>query len=106
MKIFQMLEQTFKYRITSNKEIPVYMKRISQAGKFDEPKKNALITEILLRLAEIEDQDAVTKLNKSSEEISQSDLSWKDLQKKGKELGIYKVGQTKDELKALIQAQS
>lgn len=55
-KIYQELEQIFKFRILSNDDIAPYMKRMSALGKIDAVKSEAIITLILKRLGELEDQ--------------------------------------------------
>lgn len=55
MFIYQELSKIFKYKILSNDKIPQYLKALAEAGKFDQPKTNAVLTMILVRLAEIED---------------------------------------------------
>lgn len=121
MKLFQALEQIFKLRILSNAEIPQYIRKVSAIGRFDEPKKIAVLSELLQRVAALEDRqeklvlptDEVYKDSfMSSQMISvepvikastqPTELSWKEMQKKGRELGIYKVGMKKDELQALL----
>ncbi len=58
-KIYVELEKLLKYRITSNEEIPSYLDKLIKAGKFDEPKKNAVIILLLTRLATLEDEHNV-----------------------------------------------
>lgn len=55
MYIYQELSKIFKYKILSNEQIPQYLRSLAQAGKFDDPKIHAVLTLILVRLAEIED---------------------------------------------------
>lgn len=47
------------YRIFDNKEIKPFMKKLSQAGKMDEPKKLAILTELLVRVAELEQKNEI-----------------------------------------------
>lgn len=56
-KIYQELEQIFKFRILSNDDIAPYMKRMSALGKIDAVKSEAIITLILKRLGELEEAD-------------------------------------------------
>lgn len=58
-KIYQELEQIFKFRIHSNSEIPAYLRKLSLIGKIDEVRRQALFTLILNRLGEIEDQELI-----------------------------------------------
>lgn len=60
-KLYQILEQTFKMRINSNAEIIPYIKKLSEMGKFDEPKKVAAIAILLDRVAKLEDEADMTK---------------------------------------------
>lgn len=62
MKIYQRLEQLLKFRIYSNAEIPEYLKKLSNMGKLDEVRKQALIILILTVLGEIEDQEDERKI--------------------------------------------
>lgn len=55
-KLYQQLEALFKYRCNSNSEIIPYIKKLSEAGKFDEPKKVAVFAIILDRLGKMEDE--------------------------------------------------
>ncbi len=55
-KLYQELEQLFKLRIFSTEEIPAYIKKYSQMGKFDEPKKVALLALLAYRVGVIEDR--------------------------------------------------
>jgi len=57
MKVWQSLEAITKLRVNSNAEIPHFMKRYAESGRFDEPKKNALLVEILCRLAALEEKE-------------------------------------------------
>lgn len=60
IKLHQQLESLLKLRINSNDEIIPYIKRLSEMGKFDEPKKVAVIALLLDRLGKLED-DAETE---------------------------------------------
>lgn len=60
-KLYQVLEATFKMRINSNSEILPYIKKLSEMGKFDEPKKIAAIAILLDRLGKLEDEADVEK---------------------------------------------
>lgn len=55
MKLFQKIEHIFKFRIENNEEIPSYIQSLSEMGKLDEPKKIALFSLILSRLALVEE---------------------------------------------------
>lgn len=56
MKLHQQLEQIFKFISLSKKEnIPGFMKRVTELGKFDEPKKAAVLSMLCKRLADAED---------------------------------------------------
>lgn len=55
-KIYQELEQIFKFRIYSNAEIPAYLKKLSLIGKIDEVKKHEIFSLILRKLGEMEDR--------------------------------------------------
>lgn len=57
-KLYQEIENIFRFRILSNDEIPSYMKRMSGMGKMDEVAKQALMTLILSKLGEMEDEEA------------------------------------------------
>lgn len=69
VKLYQLLEQTFKFRINSNSDIIPYIKKLNEMGKFDEPKKVAAIAIILDRLGKIEDE---IDTQKSLAEITES----------------------------------
>lgn len=56
VKLYQQLEQLFKFRVNSNEEIIPYIKKLSEAGKFDEPKKVAVLAIILDRIGKMEDE--------------------------------------------------
>lgn len=56
MTLHAQLENLFKFRINSNEEIIPYIKKLSEAGKFDEPKKVAVLAIILDRLGKMEDE--------------------------------------------------
>lgn len=58
-KIYQQVEQIFKFRILSNEEIPAYLARMSRMGKIDEIAKHEMLALILKRLGEIEDFEDV-----------------------------------------------
>lgn len=60
-KLYQEIENIFRFRILSNDEIPSYMKRMSGMGKMDEVAKQALMTLILKKLGEMEDAKNVDK---------------------------------------------
>lgn len=86
MKLYQQLEQTFKMRINSNGEIIPYIKKLSEMGKFDEPKKIAAIAIILDRLGSMEDekdiqdslQEMTTQMNQAKERIDATVLQTTD----------------------------
>jgi hypothetical protein len=59
MKLYQQLEATFKFRINSNAEIISYIKKLSEMGKFDEPKKVVALAIILDRLGKMEDETTI-----------------------------------------------
>lgn len=54
-KLTDKLERIFGYRIATTDEIPTYIKRLSEMGKLDEPKKIALFTLILERIVTLEE---------------------------------------------------
>jgi hypothetical protein len=58
MKLYTQIEQIFRYRLLSNKDIPLYLKRMTNMGKVDDVKKAELFALILNRLGEIEDEQA------------------------------------------------
>lgn len=58
MKLYSQIEQIFRYRLLSNKDIPLYLKRMTNMGKVDDVKKAELFALILNRLGEIEDEQA------------------------------------------------
>lgn len=64
MKIYQRLEQLLKFRIYSNSEIGEYLTKLSNMGKLDEVRKQALIVLILNKLGEIEDKEEQEKISK------------------------------------------
>lgn len=66
-KLFQLLEATFQMRINSNAEIIPYIKKLSEMGKFDEPKKIAAIAILLDRVGKLEDE---AELEKSLSDIA------------------------------------
>lgn len=56
MKLHMQLETLFGARFNSNAEIIATIKKLSEAGKFDEPKKVAVFAVILDRLGKMEDE--------------------------------------------------
>lgn len=54
-KIYQQLEAILKFRIYSNAEIAAYMNKLSLMGKIDDVKRHAILSLILVRLGELED---------------------------------------------------
>ncbi len=60
-KLYQTLEQVFKMRINSNAEIIPYIKKLSEMGKFDEPKKVAALAILLDRVGKMEDDIDIEK---------------------------------------------
>lgn len=61
MKLYSQIEQIFRYRLLSNKDIPTYLKRMTNMGKVDDVKKAELFALILNRLGEIEDEALVLR---------------------------------------------
>ena len=55
------LETLFGARFNSNAEIIATIKKLSEAGKFDEPKKVAVFAIILDRLGKMEDEELVNE---------------------------------------------
>jgi len=120
MKLWQSLELLTKLRVNSNQEIPQFMKRYAQMGKFDEPKKNALITELLVRMASLEEKldlhlrdiadtnkKEYAELEKQKElQTVQVNPTWQETLKKSKELGVFQSGLKRNELEALIEAKT
>ncbi len=56
MKIHQYLEQLFQRRVSQKESIRPLLDKVAKEGKFDDRKKNELITFILRRMADIEDE--------------------------------------------------
>ncbi len=56
IRLHQQLEKLFGARFNSNEEIIATIKKLSEAGKFDEPKKVAVFAVILDRLGKMEDE--------------------------------------------------
>lgn len=54
-KLFEDIEQIFRFRLLSNSDIPAYMRRMSSIGKIDEVRRQALFVLILNKLGELED---------------------------------------------------
>ncbi len=134
MKLFSSLEQIFKYRIMSNDQIPQYMKKVASIGKFDQPKVNAVITELLVRVAELEEKvqfneertpsNAREKAMLRALEIEKEEdieekqktleyvptpkeaLSWQEVLTKAKELKVFKPGLKRTELESLIASKT
>lgn len=61
MKLYSQIEQIFRYRLLSNKDIPIYLKRMTNMGKVDDVKKAELFALILNRLGEIEDEALILR---------------------------------------------
>lgn len=55
MKIYQELEKITGFRFLNNDEIKLVLKDFVRTGKFDEPKKNAILIMILERLCKLEE---------------------------------------------------
>lgn len=55
MKIYQELEKITGFRFLNNDEIKPVLKDYVRTGKFDEPKKNAILIMILERLCKLEE---------------------------------------------------
>lgn len=55
--LHKFLYDLFGYRIFDNKEIDPFMKKVTRMGKLDEPKKAAILTELLKRMAALEDKE-------------------------------------------------
>lgn len=129
MKLYKALEQIFRFRILSNAEIPAYIKKLSIAGKVDQPKVNAILTELLVRVGQLEEaqgvdisslEDRLLTLEKENQDLANrladtelkvnypaptsDSLSWNDLRAKAKELGVFKPGLKRAELESLIAA--
>ena len=66
MKLYLQLENLFKFRCNSNSDIIPYIKKLSEMGKFDEPKKVAVIAIILDRLGKLEDEAIIQESLKES----------------------------------------
>lgn len=56
MRLYQQLENLLKIRVNSNEDIIPAIKRMSEMGKFDEPKKMAVLVLLLDRLGKMEDE--------------------------------------------------
>ena len=56
-KLYQRIEQIFRFRLMNNSGIEEYLKRMSTIGKIDDVKKIALFTLILTVLGEMEDKE-------------------------------------------------
>jgi|GEM_PF-2797876 len=69
-KLHQQLEQLFKYRCNSNEDIIPYVKKLAEAGKFDEPKKVAVFAIILDRLGKQEDEANIEASVKEAEPLA------------------------------------
>lgn len=54
-KLFEDIEQIFRFRLLSNSDIPAYMRRMSSIGKIDEVRRQALLVLMLNKLGELED---------------------------------------------------
>ena len=65
-KIYQEIEKILKFRIYSNAEISSYMHKMSLMGKIDDVKRHAILTLILTKLGELEDQEPATTYTTSS----------------------------------------
>lgn len=114
MTLLRSLEQLFRFRLFTKEEIPAYLKRMAELGRFDEPKKIALFAELSQRVAALEERvntpivttsgsGTVTLTTTLSEPLTEQDLPWKNLVEQGKKLGVYTFGMKKDDLKAAIQ---
>lgn len=67
-KLFQELEQIFRFRILSNDDIPAYMKRMSSIGKIDDVRRHEVEILILKKLAELEDREPIVRQEVVQEE--------------------------------------
>lgn len=56
MKLYQKIEQIFKFRLLSSSDISSYMRRMSGMGKIDAVKTEQLLTLILVSIAQIEEK--------------------------------------------------
>ena len=54
IKLVDKLSTIFGFRITRDEEIPAFITRMAGIGKFDQPRQNKVITELLVRVAELE----------------------------------------------------
>ena len=70
MKIYQRLEQIFKFRLYNNSEISSYLTKMSNMGKIDDVKKIALFNLILTKLGEMEDKETVVEYSINPQEKS------------------------------------
>jgi len=67
MKLYIQLENLFKVRFNSNENIIPTIKKLSEMGKFDEPKKVAVLAIILDRLGEQENEALIQESLKADE---------------------------------------
>lgn len=115
MKLYQFLDQLFNFRILRNDDIPLYLKRMSQLGKFDQPKQVMLITELTRRVAALEERQELTVFGEKPSTLPvaetsplitdlEKEPSWNELQQKAKELGVFKIGMKKEEVKSAIKS--
>lgn len=56
-KLYEEIEQIFRFRLMGNSEIPSYMRRMSSIGKIDEVRRQALLVLMLNKIGELEDAE-------------------------------------------------
>lgn len=115
MKMYQALEKILKYRITSNAEIPSFLRRLSSYGKLDAPKHQAILTELIMRIVALEEKeerlpeetDPLRALPDTPPTVDTQphELTWVEIRAKARALGVYDSKLKKAELLARISAQ-
>ncbi len=128
MTLYQALCTIFSARQDGSASITDLMRIKSLRGQIDEPRKIAILTELLNRVAEIEKKIEESVLSKdkplifndepidmdSKEDVVETFLntlphavlSWTEIRNKAKELGVFKPGLKRSELEALIASKS
>ncbi len=124
MTLYQSLCTIFSARQDGSASITDLMRIKSLRGQIDEPRKIAILTELLNRVAELEKKiednetslkghyvesnsfvpkDTLLVIDESKFEIKPS---WTEIRNKAKELGVFKPGLKRSELEALIASKS
>ena len=135
IKLYQSLCTIFSARAEGNGTINNLMRVRALQGRIDEPKKIAILTELLNRVADLEEriadletvtsrstfkselQSVITNSEIATESVKkaleidpdlnlQVNMSWSDLRRKATELGVFKIGASREQLETLIASKS